>query len=122
MGLTLAQEPQEQKASRSFIARVAEILGIEQQKLSDAILQAHLQMIDEALKQGRITQEQADRMKQQIEGRYVMLRMIDEALEQGRITQEQAAWMKRQIMGFRMGWGPRGFHDRWNRDRRGDCR
>jgi len=51
-----------------FLSKVAEILGIDEQKLTDAIAQAQKetrnQMIDDAVKEGRITQEYADWLKQ----------------------------------------------------------
>lgn len=98
---------------QTFLSRVAANLGVTEEKLLEAITQARLQLIDEAVEQGWITQEQADWMKQQISGRQAMLGMIDEALQQGKITQEQAAWMKQQIAGHRtMGWGPQGFRGR----------
>lgn len=54
--------------SKTLLERVASILGIDQQKLQDAVNQAQREMRDEALNsylknlvdQGKITQEQAD--------------------------------------------------------------
>jgi len=48
----------------AFMAKVAKTLGIDQQKLVDAVNQARSETIDEAVRDGRITQEQADWMKQ----------------------------------------------------------
>jgi hypothetical protein len=56
---------------KMLLARVAEILGIDQQKVEDAFAQAQSEMRDEALDnylknlvdQGKITQEQADQYK-----------------------------------------------------------
>ena len=56
---------------KTLLARVAAILGIEQQKVEDAFAQAQSEMQDEALDnhlknlvdQGKITQEQADQYK-----------------------------------------------------------
>ncbi|MFH1484678.1 MAG: hypothetical protein ABIH46_01275 [Chloroflexota bacterium] len=61
----------EQGTTQSFAARVALILGIEEQKVKDAFSQARKEMRDEALdarlanlvEQGKITQEQADQYK-----------------------------------------------------------
>ncbi|MCR4404149.1 MAG: YckD family protein [Candidatus Acetothermia bacterium] len=99
--------------SGTFLSRVAANLGVSEAKLLEAITQARLQMIDEAVAQGFITQEQAERLKQRISASQALLGMIDEALGQGKITQEQAAWMKQQIGGHQwLGWGPRGFRGR----------
>lgn len=123
VGWVVAQGSDEQPTTtamppQTFLSRVAANLGVDEAKLTEAIAQARLQMIDQAVEQGRITQEQADRMKQQIEGSQVMLQMIDEAVEEGRITQEQADWMKQQIGGRRlMGWGLQGFQGRFGQGR-----
>ena len=57
--------------SNTLLARVAKILGIDQQKVEDAFTQARTEMRDEALDnylnnlvdEGKITQEQADQYK-----------------------------------------------------------
>lgn len=59
-------------SGKTLLARVAEILGIDQQKLEDAFAQAQREVQEEALNnrlqdlvdQGTITQEQADQYKQ----------------------------------------------------------
>lgn len=113
------QSPTSAAPQQNFLSKVAANLGVDEATLTEAIIQARLQMIDQAVEQGRITQEQADLMKQQIEGRQAMLGMIDEAVVEGRITQEQAAWMKQQIGGSRwMSWGPQGFCGRSGRQGR----
>ena len=69
-GLALAQTV-DTGQPQTLLARVAAILGIDQQKLQDAVTQAQGQMRDEAVdsylknlvEQGRITQQQADRYK-----------------------------------------------------------
>lgn len=58
-------------SGKTLVARVAVILGIDQQKLQDAVTQARTEMRDEALDnylknlvdQGKITQQQADQYK-----------------------------------------------------------
>ena len=58
-------------AGKTLLGRVAEILGIDQQKLQDAVAQAQREKQEEALDnylkslidQGKITQEQADQYK-----------------------------------------------------------
>ncbi len=62
---------------KSFAARVAAILGIDQQKVEDAFIQARRQMADEAVDarlkalvdSGKITQQQADQYKSWWESR-----------------------------------------------------
>jgi len=62
---------------KSFAARVAAILGVDEAKVQDAMKQAGKQMQDEAMQkkldnmvaQGRITQEQADQMKKWYQSR-----------------------------------------------------
>jgi polyhydroxyalkanoate synthesis regulator phasin len=118
VGWVMAQKSAEQPTataapSQTLLSRVAANLGVSEEKLIEAITQARLQMIDEAVKQGQITQQQADSMKQRISGSQAMLQMIDEAVKQGRITQQQADWMKQQIagrqaIGFQGRWGGQG--------------
>jgi len=48
----------------AFMGKVAQNLGVDQQKLTDAFTKARSDMIDEAVKNGQITQAQADWMKQ----------------------------------------------------------
>lgn len=114
VGWAMAQGSGEQATTattpQTFLGRVAANLGVSEAKLLEAITQARLQTIDEAIAQGWITQEQADRMKEQISASQALLRLIDEALQQGKITQEQAALMKQRIPGHEgLGWGAWGF-------------
>lgn len=67
-GVVLAQTGSEDGSQpKTLLARVATILGIDQQKLEDAFAQAQSEMRDEALQklvdEGKITQEQADQYK-----------------------------------------------------------
>jgi hypothetical protein len=63
--------------SKTLLARVAAILGIDQQKVEDAFTQARTEMRDEALDnylnnlvaQGKITQAQADQYKAWVKSR-----------------------------------------------------
>jgi hypothetical protein len=52
---------------RNFIGRVAEKLGVSEDELSNAVKEVELEMIDEALAEGRITEEQAAEMRQRVE-------------------------------------------------------
>ena len=70
-GVALAQGAKA-GSEKTLVARVAQILGIQEQKVQDAFDQAQKEMREEALnsylksavEQGRITQEQADKYKQ----------------------------------------------------------
>lgn len=73
VGWVMAQGSGDQSESseapqQSFLSRVAANLSLDEATLREAIAQARLQLIDEAVEQGRITQEQADLMKQEIGG------------------------------------------------------
>lgn len=50
-----------------FLARVAEKLGISESELTQAMTDVRIEMIDEAVADGRITQERADELKARIE-------------------------------------------------------
>jgi len=73
VGVALAQTPSaSQDTGKTLWARVATILGVDQQKLESAVAQAQHEMQDEALSnrlqqlvtEGKITQAQADQYKQ----------------------------------------------------------
>ena len=74
---TTTPTPTPDNQGKTLLARVADILGIDQQKLEDAYNQAKKEMSDEALtskldtlvKAGKLTQEQADQYKQWWESR-----------------------------------------------------
>lgn len=62
-----ATQPWSPKQERqAMIADAAQRLGVEPQKLDDALTQALLDRIDQAVKDGRLTQQQADAMKARI--------------------------------------------------------
>jgi uncharacterized protein YidB (DUF937 family) len=50
-----------------FIARLAENLGIEQEELEAAIDQTQLDLVDEAVADGKLTEEQAESIRERIE-------------------------------------------------------
>lgn len=56
-----------QAAQAAFLSKVAGKLGIGQEQLTTAMKDSAKEMIDEAVKAGRISQEAADRMKQRID-------------------------------------------------------
>jgi len=78
-------------SSESLLGRVAAILGIEETDLEAAFQQAHEQRIDEAVAEGRLTEEQAAQMKERMAFRAEMAEILREAVDQGRISEEQAA-------------------------------
>lgn len=51
----------------SFLGKVAEKLGVSQDELETAIEEARIESIDEAVADGRITEEQAERLKERAE-------------------------------------------------------
>jgi len=52
---------------REFMARLADNLGIPEQQLRDAARQTSLELLDEAVAEGRIDQERPDRIRERIE-------------------------------------------------------
>jgi polyhydroxyalkanoate synthesis regulator phasin len=104
VGLVFAQDSEETTPSvalpQTFLGRVAANLGVEEDTLVEAIAQAQLQSIDEAVEQGSITEQQAERMKEQLEARQTMLQMIEDAVAEGELTQEQADLMLQRLGAF----------------------
>lgn len=108
--IALAQEGEAPERQGALIARVAEILGIDQQELENALKQAQTESREETLDarlqeliaEGTLTQEQANEFKTWMEAKpdvpMVPPRQLEEALEKGVITQEQVdqlkAWME----------------------------
>jgi hypothetical protein len=66
-GIALAQDGEGDETERGFAARVAAHLGVTEDQLSDAVEAARLEMLDEAVAEGRITAEQAERLRERIE-------------------------------------------------------
>ena len=58
-----AQTAQAQSTSKSYLARVAEKLGVTEDALTQAMYEAKAEMIDEAVAEGKLTQAQADYLK-----------------------------------------------------------
>jgi polyhydroxyalkanoate synthesis regulator phasin len=54
-------------ASRAVIEDAADLLGVEPDALSDALKQALQNSVDEAVEDGRLTEEQGERLKERIE-------------------------------------------------------
>ena len=103
VGLVLAQSADETTSSvalpKTFLGKVAANLGIKEDRLVEAMTQAQLQTIDEAVEEGWITAQQAEWMKQQLKARQTMLQMVEDALAKGEISQEQADLMTKQLSG-----------------------
>ncbi len=63
---TPSPSPSSSNYAQVFIDKLAKILGLSSTKTQDALKQAQLQTIDQMLKDGRITQAQADALKNRI--------------------------------------------------------
>ena len=117
LGLTPEEFFAELHAGKS-LDEIAEAKGVDVQTLYDAMnaarAEAEKQAIQQAVEDGRITQEQADQMLERLENRPSPEEMVEarkqaiqQAVEDGRISQEQADWM---LQGLEQGWmGGRGF-------------
>jgi polyhydroxyalkanoate synthesis regulator phasin len=114
LGLTPEGLFAELHAGKSM-AEVAEAQGVDTETLGDALQAARVEAIQQAVEDGNLTQEQADRMLDRLENMPTQEELVEakkqaiqQALEDGRITQEQADWM---LEGLENGyWGGRGFH------------
>lgn len=71
VGTVLAQGPTPTPGpgeyAKAFVGKAAQILGLQEQKVTDAFTQAAKEMVQQAVADGRITQEQADQIIQRIE-------------------------------------------------------
>lgn len=62
-----AGQPKMPALFQNFLAKLAANLGVDQSKLVDAVKQTELQMVDDAVQQGKITSDQAQKLKNRIE-------------------------------------------------------
>jgi competence protein ComGC len=109
--VALAQESEAPQRQGVLMARVAQILGLDQQKLVDAVKQAQGELpketpdarLQELIANGTLTQQQADEIKAWMESRpadvpNVRPAELKKLLDEGKITQEQLdglkAWVK----------------------------
>jgi hypothetical protein len=109
--VALAQESEAPQRQGVLMARVAQILGLDQQKLVDAVKQAQGGLpketpdarLQELIANGTLTQQQADEIKVWMESRpadvpNVRPAELKKLLDKGKITQEQLdalkAWVK----------------------------
>lgn len=68
-GIALAQNstPAKDNFIQSFLDKLATNLGVDKTKLQEAVKQTELQMVDEAVQQGNLTSDQAQKIKERIE-------------------------------------------------------
>jgi len=108
--IALAQEGEAPERQGALMFRVAEMLGIDQQELENALKQAQMESreetfearLQELIAEGTLTQEQANELKAWMEAKpdtpMVPPGKLEEALDKGIITQEQVdqlkAWME----------------------------
>ena len=84
-GVAMAQDSEDESKPDSLMARVAEILGIDQQTVEDAFEQAQAEMREEALDkhlqnlvdEGILTEEEAAKYKEWLEARPDMTEYFD---------------------------------------------
>lgn len=117
LGLTPEEFFAELRAGKS-LAEIAESKGLDVQTVYDAMNaargEAMQQAIEQAVEDGRLTQEQADQMIERLENRPSLEEQVEarkqaiqQAVGDGRMSQEQADWM---LQGLEQGWwGGRGF-------------
>lgn len=129
-GTALAQEQQVEGAKpvRGVIARVAAILGLEEQQVQDAFNQARQEMRDEVFEQrigerldallasGRITREQADELREWYAARPDSFRLAEGlsrekrgGWERGRERGSHASFLRKGSMGMVKGTGAERF-------------
>ena len=63
VGYVVYAQTQAQSTSKSYLARVAEKLGVTEDALAQAMYEAKAEMIDEAVAEGKLTKAQADYLK-----------------------------------------------------------
>jgi len=85
-----------------FLDTLATKLGIKRADLDSAVDAARKETIDQMVKDGKITQEQADWM---LDPTAAMKKQIQQMVTDGKITQEQADWM---LQGLDKGYMPMG--------------
>jgi uncharacterized membrane protein len=113
LGLTPEELFADLRAGKSP-AEIAEEQGVDVEALYDAMNAARGEAMQQAIEDGRMTQEQADQMLERLEDRpspeeqiEARKQAIQQAVEDGRMNQEQADWM---LQGIEQGWGGgRGF-------------
>jgi hypothetical protein len=103
-----AQTAQTQATSKSYLARVAEKLGVTEDALTQAMYEAKVEMIDEAVAEGKLTKAQADYLKAVLKAKLDYYEV--EGYEKG-FGFGPGFGMRGFGRGFC--WGMRGFGPRW---------
>jgi hypothetical protein len=98
------------KKCEDFLVKVADNVGVSLEEMESAVVAAQLQMIDEAVAEGKLTEEQGEAIKQRIEERGAcplfkprphpgnkVMGIINRAVENDIITQEQADTVKETL-------------------------
>jgi lipoate-protein ligase A len=62
-----AQEGDAQKPGERFVAETAERLGVTPEELTSAMTEAQFEIIDDAVAEGRLTEDQAAKLKERVE-------------------------------------------------------
>ncbi len=88
--------------SEQYMNALAGKLGVDRAKLDQAIKDAQKEVIDQAVKDGKITQEQANWL---LDPQAAMKAQIEQAVKDGKLTQEQADWL---LQGIEKGYMPYG--------------
>jgi polyhydroxyalkanoate synthesis regulator phasin len=119
LGLTPEGLFAELHAGKSM-AEVAEAQGVDTETLGDALQAARVEAIQQAVEDGNLTQEQADRLLDRLENMPTQEELVEakkqaiqQALDEGRISQEQYDWLMQGIENGYLdgpGFGGRGFH------------
>jgi lipoate-protein ligase A len=78
-----AQEGDAQKPGERFVSETAERLGVTPEELTSAMTDAQSEIIDDAVAEGRLTEEQAAKLKERIE-EYGPLSVIDRRNREGK--------------------------------------
>lgn len=76
------------------VAKVAANLGVSTDDLVAAFTKARIELIDEAVAEGKITAEQAQAMKDRLEARRALRDVMAEAIASGKITPEQLTLLR----------------------------
>lgn len=63
----VAQEGDAQKPGERFVAETAERLGVTPEELTAAMTEAQFEIVDDAVSEGRLTEEQASKLKERME-------------------------------------------------------
>jgi len=88
--------------SEQMYNAIASKLGVDRAKLDKAVQEARQEVIEQAVKDGKLTREQADWLLNPAEA---MKAQIEQAVKDGKISREQADWL---LQGLQQGFVPYG--------------